>query len=44
MPRIGLLGLHPQGTKGQFTDASAAGFDFLRFTVQMSRGLKAGKP
>lgn len=38
------LGLTLNEAKTHIVDATAAGFDFLGFTLQMSRGAKSGKP
>lgn len=38
------LGLSLNETKTQIVDATVARFDFLGFTIQMSRGAKTGKP
>ena len=38
------LGLSLNEAKTHIVDARAASFDFLGFTIQMSRGAKSGKP
>ena len=38
------LGLRLNETKTQIVDVRVKGFDFLGFTIQMSRGAKTGKP
>jgi RNA-directed DNA polymerase len=38
------LGLSLNEAKTHIVDATEAGFDFLGFTIQMSRGAKSGKP
>ena len=41
---LGRLGLTLNESKTHIVDATKEGFDFLGFTIQMSRGVKSGKP